>query len=312
MLLNKAEQIFFDLLAKRETEYPSKPLSEQSISELRKGGLILTEFAGEPADVAMQNYFIAARDGYQIPIRIFNADIKTTGPLLIMFPGGGYVMDTFEANAIACSRIAKFSGQKVILVNYRLVPENPMPTPMNDAFDVVKYIAKHPDEFQLNPAKLSIGGLSAGAHYAAVISYLSQQDKQIHIDHQILLNGAYDALLNKRYYADYEAKDLMVSREGVNHIYKLWGIPREQLCLPMYSPCYVEDVSKLPRTTILIGEFDGMRSDSEAYFQKLQKGGCQVSKRLLLGECHHTMLLRGAITEGDDPAKIIAEILNNT
>ncbi len=170
---------------------------------------------------------------------------------------------------------------------------------------------RHPDEFQLDSEKFSIGGLSAGAHCAAVISYLSQQDEQIHIDHQILLNGAYDALLDKRDYAEYEAHDLMVSREGVNHIYKLWGMSREQLRLPRYSPYYIEDVSKLPRTTLLISEFDGMRSDSEAYFQKLQKGGRQVSRRLLLGECHLTMLLRDAIAEGDDPAKIIAEVLNN-
>lgn len=126
--------------------------------------------------------------------------------------------------------------QKIVLVNYRLVPENPMPTPINDAFDVVKYIAKHPDEFQLDSEKLTIGGLSAGAHCAAVISYLSLKDKQIHINHQILLNGAYDPLMHKRDYAEYEAKDFMVSREGVNHIYKLWGIPQEQLRLPMYSP----------------------------------------------------------------------------
>lgn len=103
-----------------------------------------------------------------------------------MFPGGGYVMDTFEANAVVCSRIAKFSCQKIILVNYRLVPENPMPTPISDVLDATK---------------LKISGFSAGVHCAAVISHLSRNNKQIRIDHQILLNGADDALLNKRDYA---------------------------------------------------------------------------------------------------------------
>jgi len=224
MPLNKSEQRFFDLLAKREAENPSKPLEEQSIDDFRKSGLLLSEFAGEPENVATEDDFVTARDGYQIPIRIFNSDIKTSGPILIMFPGGGYVMDTFEVSAIACTRIAKFSGQKVILVNYRLVPENPMPTPITDAFDVTEYVAKHPDKFQLDPAKLTIGGFSAGAQCAAVISYLAQTNKQLHINHQILLNGAYDALLNKRDYAEYEAKDLMVSREAVRQIYKLWGV----------------------------------------------------------------------------------------
>lgn len=311
MPLNQSEQNFFDLLAKREAENPSKPLEEQSLDEFRQPASILIEFAGEPATVTTKDRFVTARDGYQIPIRIFNADIKTLGPIFIMFPGGGYVMNTFAATAVAASRIAKFSGQKIILVNYRLAPENPMPTPINDAWDVTKYIATHPDEFQLDAKKLRVGGLSAGAHCAAVISYLSQNDEQVHINHQILLNGAYNPLLKKRDYAEYEAKDVTVSREGVDHIFKLWGVTDEQLQSPILSPINAEDVSHLPKTTLLIGEFEGMRSDSEEYFKKLQKAGCQVSKKLLPGQTHLTMLLRGIIIEGEDPAKIISEILRD-
>jgi len=309
MPLNQSEKNFFHLLAQREAANPSKPLEQQSLAEFRQGSLI--EFAGKPADVKKAESYITARDGYSIPIRIFNSDIKSRGPIFILFPGGGYVINTLEETAIAASRIAKFSGQKVIVVNYRLAPENPMPTSINDAFDATKYMATHPDEFQLDTSRLSIGGLSAGAHCAAVISYLSQNDNSLSIFQQILLNGAYDALMKKREYAEYEAQDLMVSREAVNHIYQLWDLSEEQLRSPIYSPYYAEDISKLPKTTLLIGEFDGMRSDSEAYFKKLQKGGCRVSKKILPGQCHHTLLLHGVMKEEEDPAKDIADILRN-
>ena len=85
----------------------------------------------------------------------------------------------------------------------------------------------------------------------------------------------------------------------------------EQLRSPIYSPYHAEDISRLPKTTILIGEFDGMRSDSEAYFKKLKKHGCRVSKKMLPGQCHHTLLLRGVMNEAEDPAKDIAELLRN-
>lgn len=307
MPLNQSEKNFFKLLAQREAANPSKPLEQQSLEEFRQGSLM--EFAGKPADVKRADSYITARDGYSIPIRIFNSDIKISGPVFILFPGGGYVINTFEEITIAASRIAKFSRQKVIVVNYRLAPENPMPTPINDAFDATKYIATHPHEFQLDINKLSIGGFSAGAHCAAVISYLSQNDAQFSISQQILLNGAFDALMKKREYAEYEAQDLMVSREAVNRIYQLWGLSEEQLRLPIYSPYYAEDLSKLPKTTLLIAEFDGMRSDSEAYFKKLQKNGCRVSKKILPGQCHHTLLLQGVMNEAEDPAKDIADIL---
>ncbi len=117
--------------------------------------------------------------------------------------------------------------------------------------------------------------------------------------------------MKKREYAEYEAQDLMVSREAVNRIYQLWGFNEEQLRSPIYSPYYAEDISRLPKTTILIGEFDGMRSDSEAYFKKLQQGSCRVSKKMLPGQCHHTLLLQEVMNEKEDPAKNIAEILRN-
>ena len=220
MPLNRSEQKFFDLLAKREAENPSKPLDEQSIDDFRQPALMLIEFAGKPADVSKKDGFITARDGYQIPIRIFNADIKTPGSVFIIFPGGGYVMNTFEATAVAASRIAKFSRQKVIVVNYRLAPENPMPTSINDAWDATKYIATHPDEFQLDPKKLRIGGLSAGAHCAAVISYLAQNDQQLRIDHQVLLNGAYAPLLKR---GDYEFKYKKSSARRFTGYYPITG-----------------------------------------------------------------------------------------
>nr|QST87837.1 putative alpha/beta hydrolase [uncultured organism] len=309
MPLNPSEKSFFKLLAQREAANPSKPLGQQSLEEFRQGSLL--EFAGKPADVKKADSTIIARDGYSIPIRIFNSDIKIPGPVFILFLGGGYVINTFEETAIAASRIAKFSGIKVIVINYRLTPENPMPTPINDAFDATQYIATHPDEFQSDPSKLSVGGLSAGAHCAAVISYLSQNDAQFSISQQILLNGAFDALMKKREYAEYEAQDLMVSREAVNRIYQLWDLSEEQLRSPIYSPYYAEDISRLPKTTMLIGEFDGMRSDSEAYFKKLQKSNCQVSKKILSGQCHHTLLLQGVMNKEEDPAKDIAGILRN-
>ena len=308
MPVNKSEQSFFEILTNREKENPSKPITELTVEEFRAGSSLFLEFGGKAENVAIENRLVPARDGHQIPIRIFNSDIKTTGPVLIMYPSGGYVMNTFEANAIACSRIAKYSGRKIILVDYRLVPENPMPIPILDAFDATLYIATHANEFSLAPEKLVVGGFSAGAHCAAAISNLAQNNQQLKINQQILLNGTYNALLRQRDYAEYEAQDKMVSREGLDYIYGLWKLTEAEFRSPIYSPYCETNFDKLPKTTFIIGEFDGVRSDSELYFEKLKSAGCQVNKILLPGQCHHTILLRGFITNGEDPAKIIAQI----
>jgi hypothetical protein len=40
-------------------------------------------------------------------------------PVLIFYPGCGFVFDLFEVNSIICSRVAFFSGIKIILVQFR-------------------------------------------------------------------------------------------------------------------------------------------------------------------------------------------------
>lgn len=226
-----------------------------------------------------------------------------------MYPGGGYFLDEFEANAIVGARIAKYSGIKVILVNLRLLPENPFPIPIHDGIDATRYISSHPEQFKLDKDKLIVGGFSAGAHCAAVISILSQNDKYLKIKQQILINGAYDPSLTTRAYAEYELEDEMVSREAVEYIYKLWRSSANIHNLTEYSPYHQKHTQQLPKTTIIVGECDGMRSDSENYFLKLKTSGCDVSKIILKGQCHHTILLRRAMSDAKDPAKVIADLL---
>src|SRR3990167_8837376 len=103
MPLNPAEANFFESLAKQAKENPPTPLSEQSLDDFRKGSEFFMAFTGKPSDVSVTNTFVPARDGYQIPLRIYNDDLPENSPVLIMYPGCGYVIDLFEPNAIACS-----------------------------------------------------------------------------------------------------------------------------------------------------------------------------------------------------------------
>ena len=43
-----------------------------------------------------------------------------------------------------------------------MAPENPMPLPTNDCYDVVKYIAENPLEFNADLEKIIFAGDSAG------------------------------------------------------------------------------------------------------------------------------------------------------
>ena len=78
---------------------------------------------------------------------------------------------------------------------------------------------------------------------------------------------------------------------------------------PIISPYYEPDLSNLPATTFLISEYDGIRSDSEAYYQRVKQAGNQVDRIIIPGQTHQTLLMRAVMSDGKDPAKIIAEVI---
>lgn len=310
MLVNQAELKFFERLAEEAESASSQPPIDQiSIDDIRKQGHIFDKFAGQAANVSIENRSIKVRDGYEIPIRIYNSDLTEKLPVLIMLPGCGYILPLFEGNAIACSLIAKYSGIKVIVVDYRLAPENPMPIPIYDAYDITKYIATHDLEFNIDADKVFIGGVSSGANAAAVISNLARQDPDFKIYHQILLNGVYDLTRSNEDYNAYENEDKICRRDYTDLLISYWGISPDEYSNPLFSPYCETDLSGLPDTTVIVAEYDGLRNDSESYFLKISRSNSNCQKIILPGQTHNTLLMRDVLSDGIDPAQAIAQVI---
>ncbi len=311
MSVNRAEMKFFQDLAQQASSQPAIPFDQITIHEFRKACEFINNYSGETADVNSLDKNVTLRDGYKIPIRIYNSDITTKGPVLIMFPGCGYIQDFFESNAISCSRIAKYSGIKCIMGNFRLAPEHLLPIPMYDGYDIVKYVADHADELNIDKNKIFVGGMSSGAHCAAVISELAYQKNEFKVFHQILLNGAYDLAESNHDYVIYEKEDQICKRaDGIsNYIYKLWGIEESQYKDPLFSPYYSKNLAHLANATVIVGEYDGLRSDSEAFYLQLKQQGNKCRKIVLDGQTHNTYIMRQAMSDGIDPAEVISNVI---
>lgn len=308
MPLNPVEKEFFAQLVAEQAAKPSSSTAPLTIEEFRNGSIFLTH-PGKPADVEFIDTTITVRDGYEVPIRIYNSDLKDTSPVLIFYPGCGYVLPLFEVNAIACSRIAAQLKIKVIVVDFRLTPEFPLPISMYDAYDVTCYLASHAQEFGVDPNKIFIGGISSGAHCAATVAFLARDNKNLKIHHQILLNGFFDLTQTNHGYDDYEKEDYLCVRNGLDFLLGQYGIESKDYIKPLYSPYYVTDFSRYPATTIIVGEYDGIRNDSEGYYKKLKSAGVEVNKIILPGQTHNTFIMREIMIDGTDPAEAIANVI---
>lgn len=309
MPLSPDEKHLLELRRKELSKQALQPSEKRSINELRKNNHLFFNLAGNPADLKYSNEVIKARDDFPIHFRIYNSDLPPESPTLIFYPGGSYIIDLFESNAIACSRIAKHSNSKVIIINHRLAPEYPLPTSIYDAYDITKYIIKNRSKFNIQSSNIMIGGFSSGAHCAVAVTNFLHKIDDIKITHQILLNGLYDLTQSHHEFDQYSKKDEIFNRDLLFHVFKLYGLNESEYKNPLYSPIFEKNCKEMPPTTIIVSEYDGLRNDSEAYYQHLKSAGVTVEKILLPGQTHTSFLMQGFLTSKPDPAKTIADVI---
>lgn len=61
------------------------------------------------------------------------------------------------------------AGYFIASINYRLAPEYPFPAMVEDAKCAVRFLKAHAREFNINPDKIGVLGVSAGAHIASLV-----------------------------------------------------------------------------------------------------------------------------------------------
>ncbi|ORY10365.1 Alpha/Beta hydrolase protein [Clohesyomyces aquaticus] len=188
---------------------------------------------------------IPARDGHQIRLAHYRKDGAEDGPIIVLFHGGGFAFgwpESFEEHVVGMLEL----GAVVVAVQYRLASENPFPAAPNDAIDSVHWIAENAAQLGADPTKgFIVGGSSAGANLAAVVSHEAVDSKLsppltgVWLNIPLLVHR--DAVPDKykQHYNSYEdMKDAMIlDRKALDFIYKEYNAdPSSPLMSPLIWP----------------------------------------------------------------------------
>ena len=102
--------------------------------------------------------------------------VSRPGPALLWIHGGGYVIGTAQQDDELCRRFARELGVTVAAVDYRLAPEHPYPAPLEDCYAALTWLAALP---AVDPARVAIGGASAGGGLAAALALLARDRGEV-------------------------------------------------------------------------------------------------------------------------------------
>ncbi len=227
-------------------------------------------------------------------------------PGLVFFHGGGWVAGGLDTHDGFCRRLANESGCRIVAVDYRLAPEHPFPAALEDGFAAVRHVAKNPRSFGIDPARLGIGGDSAGGTLAAAITHMCR-DNGPKLVFQFLvcpiLDIAGEAASRREL-----AEGYFLDRETLLRDLELY-CPGADLADPRLSPLLAEDFTGLPQAFIHTGQFDPFGDEGEAYAAKLSAAGVAVHGRVHPGMIHYFYCMPRMIPYAKEAVRIMgAEI----
>ena len=123
-----------------------------------------------PQDVTAKDLEVGGAAG-PIPARLYTpGGAKTPSGGLIYFHGGGFTIGDLETHDGHCRRLASLAGVRVLAIDYRLAPEHPFPAGHDDALAATKWAFDHAAELGIDPARIAVGGDSAGGNLAASVA----------------------------------------------------------------------------------------------------------------------------------------------
>jgi len=99
-------------------------------------------------------------------------------PVVVNFHGGGFTLGKATDDARWCDTVVKEVEAIVVSVDYRLAPEHPFPTAVEDGVDAIMYLVTKSEEFLIDMDRIALSGFSSGANMCFTVPLRLQEELQ--------------------------------------------------------------------------------------------------------------------------------------
>jgi acetyl esterase len=204
--------------------------------------------------------------------RLYRPSAATaSGPGLVFFHGGGFVICDVETHDALCRRLADAAGMRILSVDYRLAPEAPFPAQLEDAEAALRWAIAEATSLQIDPARLLVGGDSAGGYLTVAVTAKLNAERPGAVAGQLLI---YPLLVldDPAWAASLSTLSRIVGRVTLGYI-------RYQLRLDAPPPSLAEiDLTPLPPTLIAVGgQLDPCRPEGLRLAERLRQAKMPVT-----------------------------------
>jgi len=227
--------------------------------------------AGGPQMAEVRDLRVPGRRGAMRARFYVPRNAPAPSPGLLYLHGGGFVIGSIATHDRLARELAERLGARVLSLEYGLAPEHPYPQGLDDCVDAARWALAHAAELALDPARLVIGGDSAGASLSAsTLLRLRDEGSPPVFRAAILLYGRFTVgeTESMRAWGD---RELILSRRQMKWFSDAYTGTAPQPG-PYLAPAKA-DLRGLPPAILIVGTLDPLLSDSRILAAVLEKAG---------------------------------------
>jgi acetyl esterase/lipase len=205
---------------------------------------------------------------------------------LLWMHGGGTVIGRPEQSSAICSRWADELDLLVVAVDYRLAPDHPYPSGLEDCFTALQWLSDSSADLGVDPDRIIVGGDSAGGLLAAALSMLDRDRGLNAVSFQLLEYPMLDDRTIQRTKIAPEHSFVWspkASRFGWTSY--LRTVPPGAVP-PQAAPARATEMAGLPPAWIGVGDIDLLHDEAVDYATRLAAAGVPCELHIEPGMYH--------------------------
>ena len=246
----------------------------------RRRAAVFPEYPGDTTGITIPSPVTPAR---AVVYRPANAGPRP--PVHVNFHGGGFVMRGMWLDDPLCRYLAATAGVVVVNVDYAVAPQHPFPAPVDQAFDVVRWVAGHDD---WNGRRLTVGGQSAGGALAAAVARLALEQGGPRIALQVLHYPPLDLATPAAEKKAAVAKPVL--RPWMGEVFDGAYVPdvaaRAHRLVSPAGSADTADLTGIAPALVITAEYDRLNAEGVRYAHRLDEAGALVGHHDVRGADH--------------------------
>ncbi|PJI10496.1 MULTISPECIES: alpha/beta hydrolase [Clostridium] len=222
----------------------------------------------------------------EIPVRIYTPKSGSNMPIIIYSHAGFWAAGNLDTEDNICRKLSLGTNAVLVSVDYRLAPENPFPSAVNDVYNVLQWTYKNASTINGDGKRIALVGDSAGGNLSAAVSLMARNKNGPPITCQVLIYPSTNIFkLNSKSWSLF-AKGVNINSKDMQKYISLYIPKKEDRKNPYASPLLAKNFEQLPDAFIITAEIDPLSDEGKAYGEKLKAAGVKVDFKQYNGVCH--------------------------